>query len=188
MGTPRVQNRLRLTSFAMNILALNPGSSSLKSGFFRFPKETMTPAAASSELGDILRMAPEPIDAVGIRVVHGGSRFQTPAIVDDAVLAAIHDLAELAPLHNPIAAGVIEDVRRALSGVPIVAVFDTAFHRTLPPVAFTYAVPAELGVRRYGFHGISYSYVSKRLRSLDRGTRHIVAHLANGASICAIRD
>jgi acetate kinase len=171
----------------MNILVLNPGSSSLKSGFYRFPGEIALPSRA--QVKTVSDAIPgDPIDAVGVRVVHGGSRFENPAIVDDDVLAEIHKLSELAPLHNPLAVGVIEDVRRVLPGVPIVAVFDTAFHQTLPPVAFTYAVPPALGVRRYGFHGISYSYVSKRLRALDAGSRLIVAHLGNGASVCAIRD
>ena len=174
----------------MNLLVLNPGSSSLKYGFFDAAEPAAVPPARppALRLGEILGSAPSAIEAVGVRVVHGGSRFQSPAIIDDSVLAGIRDLAELAPLHNPIAVDVIEEVRGRLSGVPIVAVFDTVFHRTLRPVAFTYAVPPELGVRRYGFHGISYSYVSKRLRSLNPGTRHIVAHLGNGASVCAIRD
>src|SRR5258706_8403515 len=159
----------------MNILSLNPGSSSLKSARYKLPAETVI--ASSSN-----------IDAVGVRVVHGGSRFTSPTLVDDAVLAEIRDLAELAPLHNPLAVDAIEEVRGTLRGVPIVAVFDTAFHRTLPPFAFTYAMPPELGVRRYGFDGISYSYVSKRLRSLNTGTKHIAAPLGNGASVCAIRD
>ena len=124
------------------------------------------------------------IDAVGIRVVHGGSKFVTPVRVDDAVVAAIRELVELAPLHNPIAVRAIEETQRAHPGVPIVAVFDTAFHKTMPSLASTYAVPPDLGVRRYGFHGISYSYVSKRVHA----KRHIVCHLGNGASVCAIGD
>jgi len=171
----------------MNILVLNPGSSSLKSGYFRFPEELAMPGTAKT-VAEALANATSPIDAIGVRVVHGGSRFESPTVVDDDVLAEIRNLAELAPLHNPLAAGVIDEVRGALRGVPIVTVFDTAFHRTLPPVAFTYAVPPELGVRRYGFHGISYSYVSKRLTALNAGVRLIVAHLGNGASVCAIRD
>jgi len=171
----------------MNILVLNPGSSSLKSGFYRLP-ETVS-AVLPGTVKDILHtLSGEVIDAVGVRVVHGGSRFENPIVVDEAVLGEIRTLAELAPLHNPLAVGVIEDVHGALRGVPIVAVFDTAFHQTLPPVASTYAIPAELGIRRYGFHGISYSYVSKRLRALDAGSRVIVAHLGNGASVCALRD
>jgi len=133
------------------------------------------------------RVADADVDAVGIRVVHGGSRFETPAIVDDAVLDEIRELSALAPLHNPLAVKTIEDVRRERSGIPIVAVFDTAFHRTLPDVASTYAIPQDLGIRRYGFHGISYSYVSKRLNALNAGDKLIVAHLGNGASVCAIR-
>jgi acetate kinase len=158
---------------AMKILVLNPGSSSMKSATYEMPGEK--------------RIAEGDVDAVGVRVVHGGSRFEIPAIVDDAVLEEIGKLSELAPLHNPLAIKTIEDVRRERSGIPIVAVFDTAFHRTLPPVASTYAVPQDLGIRRYGFHGISYSYVSKRLHALNAGDKLIVAHLGNGASVCAIR-
>lgn len=171
----------------MNILVLNPGSSSLKSGYFRFPQELVI-AGTAPTVAELIATTTSPIDAVGVRVVHGGSRFENPTVVDDGVLAEIRDLAALAPLHNPLAAGAIEEVRGTLRGVPIVAVFDTAFHQTIPPVAFTYAVPPSLGVRRYGFHGISYSYVAKRLRALEAGSRLIVAHLGNGASVCAMRD
>ena len=157
----------------MKILVLNPGSSSMKSAVYEMPAEK--------------RAAEGEVDAVGVRVVHGGSRFETPAIVDDAVLDEIGKLSALAPLHNPLAVKAIENVRRERAGIPIVAVFDTAFHRTLPPVASTYAIPQDLGIRRYGFHGISYSYVSKRLHALDAGDKLIVAHLGNGASVCAIR-
>src|SRR3954454_9004477 len=163
-----------LPEVAMNILVLNPGSSSLKSATYDMPEE--------QQIDD------SDVDAVGVRVVHGGSRFETPAIVDDAVLEEINKLTALAPLHNPLAVDTIEKVRRERKGVPIVAVFDTAFHRTLPPVASTYAIPQDLGIRRYGFHGISYSYVSKRLQALNAGDKLIVAHLGNGASVCAIRD
>jgi len=157
----------------MKILVLNPGSSSMKSATYAMPSEE--------------RVAEGDVDAVGIRVVHGGSRFETPAIIDDAVLDEIRKLSALAPLHNPVAVKTIEDVRRERNGVPIVAAFDTAFHRTLPDVASTYAIPQDLGIRRYGFHGISYSYVSKRLNALNAGDKLIVAHLGNGASVCAIR-
>ncbi|HEV7427491.1 MAG TPA: acetate/propionate family kinase [Thermoanaerobaculia bacterium] len=157
----------------MKILVLNPGSSSMKSATYELPGE--------------MRVDDADIDAVGIRVVHGGSRFEEPAVVDDTVLGEIDKLSSLAPLHNPLAVAAIEKVRRERNGVPIVAVFDTAFHRTLPPIASTYAVPQTLGIRRYGFHGISYSFVSKRLHSLNAGDKLIVAHLGNGASVCAIR-
>jgi len=157
----------------MKILVLNPGSSSMKSATYAMPGEE--------------RVAEGNVDAVGIRVVHGGSRFETPAIIDDVVLDEIRKLSALAPLHNPLAVQTIEDVRRERNGVPIVAVFDTAFHRTLPNVVSTYAIPQDLGIRRYGFHGISYAYVSKRLSALNAGDKLIVAHLGNGASVCAIR-
>jgi acetate kinase len=158
----------------VKLLVLNPGSSSLKSATYEMPEE--------KRIEDI------DIDAVGVRVVHGGSRFEEPALVDYAVLDEIRKLSALAPLHNPVAIETIEKVRRERNGVPIVAVFDTAFHRTLPPVASTYAIPQDLGIRRYGFHGISYAYVSKRLHALNAGGKLIVAHLGNGASVCAIRD
>ena len=110
-----------LPEIVMKILVLNPGSSSMKSATYAMPGEERVTEAA--------------VDAVGIRVVHGGSRFETPAVVDDAVLDEIRKLSALAPLHNPLAVKTIEDVRRERNGVPIVAVFDTAFHRTLPDVA-----------------------------------------------------
>jgi len=155
----------------VKILVLNPGSSSMKRAVYELPRGV---TVAESDA----------VDAVGIRVVHGGSKFVTPVRVDDAVVAAIRELAELAPLHNPIAVEAIETTRRALPAVPIVAVFDTAFHQTMPPLAWSYAIPPDLGVRRYGFHGISYSYVSKRVDA----KRHIVCHLGNGASVCALED
>lgn len=176
----------------LNILVLNPGSSTLKFAFYR-GEEALTSGTiegvSSRETAEAIQKAGgESIGAVGCRVVHGGSRFVKPVRVDDSVVEEIRKLAALAPLHNPLAVEVIEEVRRSLPGVPIVAVFDTAFHRTLPVVASTYAVPAALGVRRYGFHGVSYSYVSKRLRDLGAGSRLIICHLGNGASVCAVRD
>ncbi|PZG15749.1 acetate kinase [Nonomuraea aridisoli] len=132
--------------------------------------------------------------AVGHRVVHGGDRFDRAVLVDDAVIAAIEELAPLAPLHNPVNLAGIRVAGAAFPGVPQVAVFDTAFQLTLPPEAYTYAVPREwrerLGVRRFGFHGTSCAYVSRRaadflgrdLAELDL----IVLHLGNGASATAI--
>ena len=192
----------------MNILVLNPGSSTLKFAFYRgdarlaggtiehVSSDATAEAIRKADGGQAPSpgggQAPSPvgasIEAVGIRVVHGGSKLVKPARVDGAVVEEIGRLAAIAPLHNPLALRVIEDVRRSLGDVPIVAVFDTAFHQTLPAVAATYAVPPELGVRRYGFHGISYSYVSKRLRDLGAGSRLIICHLGNGASVCALRD
>ena len=132
--------------------------------------------------------------AVGHRVVHGGTRYDRPTLIDDGVLAGIRELTALAPLHNPANATGIEVARKAFPDVPHIAVFDTAFHRTLPPAAFTYAIPREwrdrYSVRRYGFHGTSHQYVAKRAAQLlgkaPAETNLIVLHLGNGASACAI--
>ncbi|CAN5467522.1 acetate kinase [soil metagenome] len=140
------------------------------------------------ELGDA-----RPV-VIGHRVVHGGSRFTEATLVTDQVIAAIEELSALAPLHNPANLEGIRAARAAFPGVPNVAVFDTAFHTTLAPDAYTYAIDAEVaashGVRRYGFHGTSYQYVSRRAaevlgRPLEE-LKLIVFHLGNGASVCAI--
>lgn len=136
------------------------------------------------------------IGAAGHRVAHGGERFVHSVAIDDAVLRGIEDTIELAPLHNPANLKGIQAVRAVLGpGVPQVAVFDTAFHHTLPEQAFLYAIPYSLyrrhRVRRYGFHGTSHRYVSYRWRQLTgrgrEGTRLITLHLGNGCSACAIR-
>lgn len=179
----------------MNVLVLNPGSSTLKYAVYGAPASAGAPLLSGlvdkvgpgemprATVEAIGKSGGNEIEAVGCRVVHGGSRFVDPVRVDDDVLDSIRELSELAPLHNPLAVQVIEEVRRSLPNVPVVAVFDTAFHKTLPPVAM-YAVPPELRIRRYGFHGISYSYIAGRLHR----ERMIVCHLGNGSSICAIRD
>ncbi|WP_165067759.1 acetate/propionate family kinase [Marisediminicola senii] len=134
------------------------------------------------------------IAAVGHRVVHGGQTFTGPAIVTDQVEADIEALSALAPLHNPANLQGIRAARAALPDLPHVAVFDTAFHHTLPAAAYTYAIDAELaaehGVRRYGFHGTSHKYVSEQTaaflgRPLE-SLKTIVLHLGNGASVAAI--
>jgi acetate kinase len=133
--------------------------------------------------------------AVGHRVVHGGDRFAEPVVIDDSLEAAIEDLVPLAPLHNPGNLEGIRVARKVFTDLPQVAVFDTAFHQTLPPRAYTYAVPRdwekEHGVRRYGFHGTSHSYVSRQVaRLLDRDPAElnvIVLHLGNGASATAVQ-
>jgi acetate kinase len=145
-------------------------------------------------LGDLVDDATAP-RVVGHRVVHGGTRFVQPTVVDDDVLAAIDELAVLAPLHNPANLAGIRAARDRLPDVPHVAVFDTAFHATMPPAASTYAVPRswreQHGVRRYGFHGTSHAYVSRRVAAfLDRPLEElatVVLHLGNGASACAVQ-
>lgn len=134
------------------------------------------------------------IQGVGHRIVHGGSRFFEPVAVDNSVLADIRELTPLAPLHNPSGLAGIETSRRLLPAIPNVAVFDTAFHYRLPAVAATYALPKDLSkklqLRRYGFHGISYAYISECLKFLvgPDSTRYVVCHLGNGASVCAIKE
>jgi acetate kinase len=135
------------------------------------------------------------IAAVGHRVVHGGERFKRSVRVDDDVLRGIEETIDLAPLHNPHNLRGIQAARAALgAGVPQVAVFDTAFHQTLPERAFLYAIPYQLyrrhRVRRYGFHGTSHRYVAHRYRQLTgverEATRVVTLHLGNGCSACAI--
>jgi acetate kinase len=143
---------------------------------------------------DELDLASVRLDAVGHRVVHGGTRFLAPTLVDDRVVAAIRDLAALAPLHNPANAAGIEVARALRPDVPHVAVFDTAFHATLPAAAATYALDAgtaaRYGIRRYGCHGTSYRYVSRRTAVLLgrplAELNMIVLHLGNGASAAAV--
>jgi len=132
--------------------------------------------------------------AVGHRVVHGGAAFVAPRLVDDAVLAKLDALSPLAPLHQPHNLAGIRAAQALRPGLPQVACFDTAFHATQPALATRLALPRELeagGVRRYGFHGLSYEYIARRLRTLDPAMaagRVIAAHLGNGASLCAMLD
>jgi len=145
--------------------------------------------ADAGPLGDIGDLA-----AIGHRVVHGGEWFHCPTRIDDAVVAAIRETVPLAPLHNPANLDGIEVARTLLSGIPQVAVFDTAFHQTMPPVAWRYAVPADLyrkhRVRRYGFHGTSHQYVARRaaefLGQPPEDCNLVTLHLGNGASATAV--
>ncbi|PZF95460.1 acetate/propionate family kinase [Micromonospora deserti] len=189
------------------VLVLNCGSSSVKYRLYddervvdkgtveRIGEPGGGPADHSRAVRDILaRLDLAGLAAVGHRVVHGGRRFTAPVLVDEAVLAAIRDLIPLAPLHNPANLAGIEVARAALPDVPQVAVFDTAFHHTLPEAAATYAIDRDTaeryGIRRYGFHGTSHAYVSRRTAEL-LGRRYeeintITLHLGNGASACAV--
>ncbi len=131
--------------------------------------------------------------AIGHRVVHGGMKFAAPAVIDAGVRAELEALVPLAPLHLPSGLQGIDAAGRAYPGVPQVACFDTAFHRGKPWVADTFALPRRYydeGIRRYGFHGLSYEYVARAVRRLAPALaagRMVVAHLGNGASLCAIR-
>src|SRR5438876_1771834 len=159
--------------------------------------------AAVRRVIEWIRAAPSPpggaggFDAVGHRVVHGGARFVEPTVIDDDVVRAIEELEDLAPLHNaPSLAGIRACQAVLGSEMPMVAVFDTAFHAALPEYAHRYAISYELalrhGIRRFGFHGTSYRYVIARYRGLTgtpSGRGAIIAlHLGNGCSVAAVRD
>jgi len=134
------------------------------------------------------------IDAVGHRVVHGGEHFAKSVVIDDAVMKAIEECNPLAPLHNPANIIGIKACQALMPGVPMVAVFDTAFHQTMPPVAFMYALPYEYyeedKVRRYGFHGTSHKYVASRAADMlgkpIESLKLISCHLGNGSSVTAV--
>ncbi len=136
------------------------------------------------------------VEAVGHRVVHGGEQFAESVLIDDEVIDAIKDAFDLAPLHNPANLKGIRAAQKAFPDVPHVAVFDTAFHQSLKPEAYLYALPNRMyrrhKMRRYGFHGTSYAYVSRRLYELagldPEASKVIISHLGNGCSIAAIRN
>jgi acetate kinase len=139
-------------------------------------------------------LAGRPVLAFGHRVVHGGTQFAAPARVDDGVMAELKKLVPLAPLHQPHNLAPIEVISAAAPGIPQVACFDTAFHRSQAALAQEFALPRELtvaGVRRYGFHGLSYDFIVSRLGEFDPAlarSRLVIAHLGNGASLCAVAD
>lgn len=190
------------------VLVLNAGSSSLKFQVVDLADPTARTGGVVERIGEPGSGVADHVEAarrvladlgaapaaVGHRIVHGGTRFVAPTLIDDSVEAGIAELADLAPLHNPPGLAGIRAARAVLPDVPHVAVFDTAFHATLPDHAATYAidraVAAEHGIRRYGFHGTSYRSVSRSVaaflgRPLEE-LRMIVLHLGNGASACAI--
>lgn len=187
----------------MRILVLNAGSSSVKCSVFDTAdgsqpfKDEIDHArdveAALMELPQRLEQAGQhAFDAIGHRVAHGGEAFTEACIIDAAVIADIEACVPLAPLHNP---PILAGIRMAMARwpVPQVAVFDTAFHQTMPPCAYTYAVPGPwraAGLRRYGFHGTSHRYIMERTAQAcakpAEDLRIISCHLGNGASVCAI--
>ena len=182
------------------VLIVNPGSSSLKLRVVGPGDEVLATSdgpAPGDDVDDVLTafLADVPnVRAVGVRVVHGGAVFRSPVVVDDDVARALADLDELAPLHNPPARALLGAVRRLLPGRPVVACFDTSFHHTLPEEAAVWAVPwewtSELGIRRYGFHGLSHQWATRRAAEmLDRPVeelRLVVCHLGAGASLAAV--
>jgi acetate kinase len=160
-----------------------------------WPAERLDHAAAAREVMQTIRalVGGRGVAGIGHRVVHGGLRFSTPVRVDAGVLAALRDLIPLAPLHQPHNLAPIEAILEAAPQIPQVACFDTAFHHGQPPLARMFALPrkfTDAGVRRYGFHGLSYEYVASHLAQVApklAAGRVIVAHLGNGASLCAMQ-
>jgi acetate kinase len=186
------------------VLCLNSGSSSLKFAVYQVGREERRVAGGAVERiganghASAVREVFAALDAqglaataaVGHRVVHGGSELSSPQRVDDKLLTTLRRLVPLAPLHLPSEIAIIEAVTRERPSVPQVACFDTAFHRGMPVSAQRLPLPRALwddGVRRYGFHGLSYEYVLWKLDDAARG-RLIIAHLGNGASLAALRD
>jgi acetate kinase len=153
----------------------------------------------AAALATLAALPDGPLDRQGLigfghRVVHGGPDMTTPVVVDDPTLGKIEALEPLAPLHNPPAVAVLKALAHQFPGLPHVACFDTAFHRGHPPIADRFAIPDELyreGVRRYGFHGLSYEFIAGALVEWAPGIAHgrvVVAHLGSGASMCALSD
>ena len=169
----------------MRVLVVNAGSSSLK-------VRLLDGDDLVEQWAALPRRAPR-VDAVGHRIVHGGTEFTQPVVIDADVERRLRALVALAPLHQPKSLHALDAARRLLPGVPHVGCFDTAFHATLPPQARTYALPARwrqaYGVRRYGFHGLSHAWASSRAAAMVPGVRRVVTcHLGAGASLAAVLD
>lgn len=187
----------------MIILAVNAGSSSVKlqvidTATDRLINKVLVECKGITHDEAIARGLDElhspHIQGVGHRVVHGGDRFSNSVLIDDAVLKGVEDLCYLAPLHNPVNLAGIRACLHLLPDVPQVAVFDTAFHATIPAAAYTYALPREVAerwkIRRYGFHGTSHRYLAERFAGIQgrpaADFKLITIHLGNGCSACAI--
>jgi acetate kinase len=188
----------------VRVLSLNCGSSSIRWGLFDVSNETefesgkLEDTNDSNEIWQRLepKLARSNPTAVGHRIVHGGERFAESALVDDDVLRAVEEAARFAPAHNPRCLRGIREAQRLFPDAPHVAVFDTAFHQTMPPEAYVYPIPYAFferdRIRRYGFHGTSHRFVSERAAQLldlsTPGFTGVTCHLGNGCSIAAIRD
>jgi acetate kinase len=186
-----------------HVLALNTGSSSLKYGLYRvegercdalLAEQTDGPGDGADPIAAIVetlakRSLPAP-DAIGHRLVHGGPNVRQHARIDAAMMAHLDEARAFAPLHVPPAVAMVEHCAQRFPGLPQVACFDTAFHASMPLVARTLPLPADLrdgGIERYGFHGLSYESIVRQLGD-EIPSRVVVAHLGNGASLCAVRD
>lgn len=192
----------------MRILVLNSGSSSVKYQLFDMPHEQVILKGLIEHIGEkgsrvadhyaglkIILKKIKSVDAVGHRVVHGGEEFKKPALISEPQIKKIRQCCSIAPLHNPANLAGILACKRLLPGIKQVAVFDTAFHQTIPDYAYIYGLPfkyyKDFGIRRYGFHGTSHEYVAyQAARIIKRPLkklRIITCHLGNGCSIAAIK-
>jgi acetate kinase len=191
----------------MKILIINSGSSSIKYKLFRMPGDHLLQKGVIEHIGEpgskirdhytglglILKQV-DGVDAIGHRVVHGAEKFREHVLIDSAVIREIRQCCEIAPLHNPANLAGILACKKLLPGVKQIAVFDTAFHQTLPDFAYTYGLPYEyykkFGIRKYGFHGTSHEYVAKECaRLLNKPLNKlkiITCHLGNGCSMAAV--
>jgi len=191
----------------MKILVINSGSSSIKYKFFDMPSQKMISKGAISHIGEegskykdhysglkVILQELKFVDAVGHRVVHGAEKFKKPSLVDQNVIKGIKKCCAIAPLHNPANLAGILACQRLLPGAKQVAVFDTAFHQSIPQHAFIYGLPYDyyqkMGIRKYGFHGTSHEYVAHEagriLKKPLEKLKLITCHLGNGCSITAI--
>ena len=191
----------------MKILVINSGSSSIKYKLFDMPQEKLLKGGLIEHIGErgskihnhytglkMILAGIHSVKAVGHRVVHGGEKFERPAIIDKIVIQKIRDCAEIAPLHNPANLQGILACKKLLPGVRQVAIFDTAFHQTLPDYAYIYGLAFEYykkyGIRKYGFHGTSHEYVAREaariLKKPLSKLKIITCHLGNGCSITAV--
>lgn len=191
-----------------SVLVINSGSSSIKYQLIDIQSEQELLGGTIERVTDHVEALAELLpelrsdknfsepEVIGHRVVHGGEKFSQPTVVTDEVLQEIESLIPLAPLHNPGNLAGIKACINAFPNTPQVAVFDTAFHQTMPPASFRFAIDGELankhGLRKYGFHGTSFSYVTKSaaefLGNKVKDTNLIILHIGNGASACAIRN
>ncbi len=188
----------------VNVLVVNAGSASLKLRLvgpddnllaardLDAPAGHADPAELDAALGEFAGARNGEPGAVGHRIVHGGTEFTRPVLVDAEVADRLRALTALAPLHQPAALDALDAVRAALPEVAQVACFDTAFHSRLPAAAATYALPARwrerYGIRRYGFHGLSHAYAARRAAHLTGARRIVTCHLGSGASLAAVLD
>ncbi|WP_261553816.1 acetate/propionate family kinase [Frankia tisae] len=188
----------------MNVLVVNAGSASLKLRLvgpddnlladrdLDAPAGHADPAELDAALGELAGAGNGEPGAVGHRIVHGGTEFTQPVLVDEEVADRLRALTALAPLHQPAALDALDAVRAALPEAAQVACFDTAFHSRLPAAAATYALPAgwreRYGIRRYGFHGLSHAHAARRAARLTGARRIVTCHLGSGASLAAVLD